>query len=186
MNKRGFTIVETLVAITVLMIAIVGPLTVANSALTAALNAKNQMIAINLAQETMEYVKNVKDNNVSAGNDWLQGSNGSNNDISNCKIVGGETATLSKSCGADPIAQTISSCNSINNCLLSVDTTNSNYVYTSSNPTSLTPFTRSFYVSLANDSSNTTEGMLTVIVSWNVGSVPNQVQLQEYISSAAR
>jgi Tfp pilus assembly protein PilV len=57
-NQKGFTIVETLVAVTILMISIAGPLTVANKGLLAAINAKDQMIASYLAQDAMEYVKN--------------------------------------------------------------------------------------------------------------------------------
>lgn len=63
--KKAFTIVETLVAITVLMIAISGPLTVSFRALNAAVGSRDQMIASFLAQDALEYVRNIKDNNVS-------------------------------------------------------------------------------------------------------------------------
>jgi prepilin-type N-terminal cleavage/methylation domain-containing protein len=63
-NKKGFTLIETLVAISILMIAIAGPLTVASKGYTSAIDAKNQSIAINLAQEGMEYLNYVKDNKV--------------------------------------------------------------------------------------------------------------------------
>ena len=73
MNK-GFTIIETLVAIAIMMIAIAGPLTIASQALNAAVNAKNIMVASNLAEEGMEYLKNIKDNNIAtAASDWLYG-----------------------------------------------------------------------------------------------------------------
>lgn len=61
-QNRAFTLIETLVAITILMIAIAGPLTVASKGLTSALDAKNQSVAINLAQEGLEYINNMKDN----------------------------------------------------------------------------------------------------------------------------
>jgi len=63
--NQGFTIVETLVAITILMISIAGPLTIAQKSLTAATQAKDQVIASYLAQDLMEYIKNARDNSSS-------------------------------------------------------------------------------------------------------------------------
>jgi prepilin-type N-terminal cleavage/methylation domain-containing protein len=71
-NKKGFTLIETLVAISILMIAIAGPLTVAHKGYTSAIDAKNQSVAINLAQEGMEYLNFVKDNKI--WGDWVQGT----------------------------------------------------------------------------------------------------------------
>ena len=51
-------------AIAILMIAIAGPLTAANKAYTAALNARNEAVAYNLAQEALEYISNQKDNSL--------------------------------------------------------------------------------------------------------------------------
>ncbi len=74
-QKAGFTIVETLVAITILMIAIAGPLVVATKGLNSALYSKDQMIATFLAQESMEAVKHIRDNNLAlaggSSEDWL-------------------------------------------------------------------------------------------------------------------
>ncbi len=67
-KNKAFTLVETLVAIAVLMIAIAGPLTVSSQAYTAALDAKNQAIATFLAQATIEYI------NYTKNNDWIIGS----------------------------------------------------------------------------------------------------------------
>lgn len=61
-NQRGFTLIETLVAITVLMIAIAGPLTVANKGYTSSIENKTRAVAMNLAQEGLEYLNNLKDN----------------------------------------------------------------------------------------------------------------------------
>lgn len=62
--NKGFTLIETLVAISILMIAIAGPLTVANKGQTSTLDAKNQSVAINLAQEGVEYLNYIKDNKI--------------------------------------------------------------------------------------------------------------------------
>lgn len=61
-QNRAFTLIETLVAISVLMIAIAGPLTTAAKGYTAAINAKNQLVASNLAQDGLEFISYMKDN----------------------------------------------------------------------------------------------------------------------------
>ena len=69
--KNGFSLVETLVAITILVLAITGPLTVAYQSLSNSKNIKNQTTAIFLAQDAMEFMKNLRDSNALAGNAWL-------------------------------------------------------------------------------------------------------------------
>lgn len=60
MKNKGFTIIETLVAITILMIAVAGPLTIAQKSLMASIYARDQIVASYLAQEVMEEYKNSK------------------------------------------------------------------------------------------------------------------------------
>ncbi len=61
MKPRGFTLLETLVAVTILVLAVAGPLTVAGRALVAAQNARDQLTASYLAQEGIEYVRAARD-----------------------------------------------------------------------------------------------------------------------------
>jgi prepilin-type N-terminal cleavage/methylation domain-containing protein len=63
----GFTLLETLVAISILTLSVVGPLTAANRALVAARTARDQLTASYLAQEGVEYVRAVRDNAFLAG-----------------------------------------------------------------------------------------------------------------------
>ena len=49
--KKGFSLIETMVAIAILLIAIVGPMTLASNSLVASAIAKDQFIASFLAQE---------------------------------------------------------------------------------------------------------------------------------------
>src|ERR1700733_2610236 len=65
-KNKGFTIIETLVAITILLMAIAGPLTIAEKGLTEAVSSQDQLTASYLAQDLMEYVKNVRDDNLLA------------------------------------------------------------------------------------------------------------------------
>lgn len=59
--NRGYSLVEVLVAITVLLVALVGPLTIASSGLKRANFAKEQTLAIFLAQEGMEAVVKLRE-----------------------------------------------------------------------------------------------------------------------------
>jgi type II secretory pathway pseudopilin PulG len=60
----GFSLVETLVAVTMLLIAIAGVMTMAQGGLQSAVAAKDQMIATYLAQEVSEYIRNTRDTNL--------------------------------------------------------------------------------------------------------------------------
>lgn len=60
----GFTLIETLVAITVLTTAIVAPMSLAARALASAFYARDQVAAFHLAQEAIEAVRNIRDNNI--------------------------------------------------------------------------------------------------------------------------
>jgi type II secretory pathway pseudopilin PulG len=59
--KKGFTLLEALVAISILMVAVVAPITIAQKGLSSATYSKNQMIASYLAQDVIEYIKNKRD-----------------------------------------------------------------------------------------------------------------------------
>ncbi len=65
-KKKGFTLLETLVALSVLTFAVVGPLTLAFYSIRSAGLSQNQLTAFYLAQEALEYVKNQRDNNILA------------------------------------------------------------------------------------------------------------------------
>jgi len=60
----GFTLLETLVAISILVTAIVGPLTLAATTIRSQQVAKDNLVAANLAQEGVELIRNYRSNNV--------------------------------------------------------------------------------------------------------------------------
>lgn len=171
MNKnKGFTIIETLIAITILMIAIAGPLVVASKGLTGALASRDQMIASNLAQESMETVKNKRDNNLAASANWL-------NTISMC-------TPANTPCDASSFDSSIITTGTST---LSI-ATNSNYSHTSG---SATLFKRSFHLNLPGNPASaclttSTECIVTVVVDWNEGTVPYEVSLSSNLQSTTR
>lgn len=180
-SRAGFTLVETLVAIAILMISIAGPLTIANKALTAAINARNTMIATNLAEDGMEYVKNIKDNNVTTQTDWLYALT----DGSTC-FDEGAPCTIPTAESGGPFTQAIAVCNPSSTCRLYEGGRGYHY-YTGSDPQ--TPFSRYFFmthVPLAAGGNDPDQVLVTVVVDWNQGSVPNEVRLQEVMTDNAR
>lgn len=62
-KRAGFTLIETMVAITIITLAIAGPLVIANSAIVAARISRDQLTASYLAQEGIEYVRAMRDDN---------------------------------------------------------------------------------------------------------------------------
>lgn len=70
---QGFTLVETMVAVAVLAIALVGPFAAVNNSLNASYVARDQLIASSLAQEGMEYVRSIRDDNYLNGRTWADG-----------------------------------------------------------------------------------------------------------------
>ena len=68
----GFTLVETLVAISIFSVSILGIMSVLASGISHANYAKQKMIALYLAQEGIEYARNIRDTKVlfSVNNGW--------------------------------------------------------------------------------------------------------------------
>ncbi|MES3005800.1 MAG: prepilin-type N-terminal cleavage/methylation domain-containing protein [Patescibacteria group bacterium] len=87
---RGFTIVETLVAISILMLALTGPLLIITQALKASYYSRDQITAFYLAQEAVEYIRNIRDKTSLSSElfdtDWL-------NDV-----TGGSTCATTGTC----------------------------------------------------------------------------------------
>jgi prepilin-type N-terminal cleavage/methylation domain-containing protein len=62
-GKRGFTLIESLVAISVLTVAITATFSAVQSGLSSSIEARDQVASFFLAQEAVEYVRNIRDEN---------------------------------------------------------------------------------------------------------------------------
>lgn len=60
-KEKGFTLIETLVAISILLLSIIGPMEIAARGLFSAYYARDEITAYYLAQEGVEYVRNLRD-----------------------------------------------------------------------------------------------------------------------------
>lgn len=58
---RGFTLIEAMIAVTILTLSVAGPLYTANSAIVASMTARDKLTASYLAQEGIEYVRAMRD-----------------------------------------------------------------------------------------------------------------------------
>ncbi len=157
-TNSGFTLVETLVSVVLLTMTIVLPYYAIQRSLSATFSARDDLIAASLAQEAVEFVRGVRDNNYLAGRTgsaWMYGFNGS---VANCFspnrcTVDGTRNTLS---------QAIVQCPS-NNCASRPLYLSSSNLYTH-RTTSGTQTKYQRYVQLTQIS--TTEVRVTATVTW--------------------
>lgn len=116
--RRGFTIIETLMALAVLALAVAAPLTLAERSLASVEAANTEITALYLAQEAMEYVRNLRDTNA-LGNkpSWLDGF-----DV--CIVDPNDNTALG--CGVDTLEAKVIPCkDDAKGCLLYQFTSNS-------------------------------------------------------------
>lgn len=168
-RQRGFTLIETLVAITLITIGMLGPFQVVQKALAASYAARDQLIASSLAEEALEFTRSVRDRNYlynaahpSTPRSWFYGMDG----------TGGANCTGVRTCVVDPTQNTIAACSgSASTCpVLNLSSTK---IYTQASPSGSAP-TR-FKRSITLTSVSATEMTVSVTVSWQTGTVPYSV-----------
>ena len=183
---RGFTLIETLVAITIITIAVSGPLFTASRAIVAAQIARDQLTASYLAQEGIEYVRAMRDNeylsayqasglNVStaAWNNFLAGS------INQCR---GSICTLDPSKPMDSgndmsLAPCSGSCAPLHLTQLS----NGTYGYTQQSGGTVTHFIRTIQVIDASPSGATDVRVISK-VSWDFHNTPYSISISDHLT----
>ena len=154
--KRGFSLLETTVAVAILTVSIVGPLTLASSTIKSASQSKNNLISANLAQEGIELMRSVRANNVLGGNDWLSGM---------------DSCLLSAGCVIDATNLAISACGS--SCPpLKLDPVPSLYSYTDGTDTI---FGRKINITIINGN----EVKVSAVVSWQERFGSQQFSVEE-------
>jgi len=158
-RMKGFTLVETLVAITILTLAVVAPFQAIENSISASRLAKEKLVASSLAQEALEYVRFVRTNNYLSNQSGYTAMNGLNG-------TGGPDCTGAKWCTLDASVAPIgaASCpGAASTCpVLQLDPVNG--YYTQVNVNNPTIYTRSVNIVVHNGVPK--YETVTVVVSW--------------------
>ena len=176
--KTGFTLVETLVAVAIITLAMVGPFEAVQNALTASYIARDQAIATNLAQEGIEYVRNVRDSNYlyklrnpGSNRTWLYRFDGTNA----IGGSGGVTCITANGCMVDPTQDTTVVCPSGVCRPLNIS---SSYIYNQS-AASGTNIATSFVRKVTLTTVSAYEKRVTVLVTWKTRSTTYSLTVTE-------
>ena len=154
-KEKGFTLIETLIAITILMISVAAPLSLASKGLQAANLAKNQIVAYYLAQDAYEWVKNKTDYNKAKGKTYSEGG-----------IVAGFDNCINDTCIIDTTDHPSSSPVRYTNQFLKKNNSTKIYSYSSGNNSI---FKRYVKIDKVRDNgSSIDEVSVKVTVEWNV------------------
>jgi prepilin-type N-terminal cleavage/methylation domain-containing protein len=165
--QKGFTIVESLVAIAVLVLAITGTMSAVQSGISSYTYSKDQVIATYLAQEGIEQLRNMRDENALNSRDWLNGIAANSSD----------PCYFGQACMVSPIESGIATrCSFPGACsYLRQDPTDGFYGYNGS--WTLTPFRREITL----ESVNSNEIVATVTIYWTKGANNRQFKIKENI-----
>ena len=167
MKNEGFTIIESLIAITILILAITGAASAVQTGISSYIFSKNQVIAFYLAQEGFEQIRNIRDENGLRSQNWLAGLSANSND----------PCYFGNACIIDPVNSNIPTrCSAPGNCpVLRQDTSTGFFGYTSAWP--VTIFRREIELTQI----NANEISILVTVDWSKGIVNRQFRARENI-----
>lgn len=169
-NKKGFTLIETLIAISILVLAVTGAFAAAQNGISSAIFSKDQIVAFYLAEEGVEEVRNLRDQNGLAQVNWLTGIASSVSD----------PCYFGNVCMIDAVNDNIDRCGSTaGSCpVLKQDPVNGFFGYTESWTDS--PFRREIQI-VQVAPGNSHEVSITVTVTWSKGLLSRQFVAHEDI-----
>ena len=168
MKNKGFTIIESLVAITILLVAIAGTGSAIQTGISSYTYSRNQFIAFYLAQEGFEQIRNIRDENSLNNRNWLTG-------ISLDAV--NDPCYFGQSCSVEPTIKNYAErCGAPGSCpILRQNATSGFFGY---NPTwPRTVFKRNILLTRINDH----EVSVEVTIDWSKGVVTRQFKAKENI-----
>lgn len=162
-KKRGFTLIETLVAISILMITIAGPMVLVGNGIKASAYSRDQITAFYLAQDAIEAIRYIRDNNRIAivENNYTGWDYFNNICATSCRI---DTPNVYSRSGTQFTSTAL-------NTYLNIDS-NGRYTY---NAGTATKFKRTITL----DTNNPNEVSIVVTIDWSSGLISRQFSVRE-------
>jgi prepilin-type N-terminal cleavage/methylation domain-containing protein len=158
-KEKGFSLLETLVALAILTAAVTGPMNLATVSIRSASLAHNNITASFLAEEGMELVRARRDAMAYTGQDWLA-------DIGVCTVAAPCIADVFASATTDIIRPCSGACPK-----LKYDSATGVFSQPATGADSI--FTRTVSVDTAAPFNSAREAQVTVTVSWKERFLPN-------------
>ncbi len=141
----AFTLIEALVAIGILTVAFVGPMTLLMRSIAAAPHTELQAAAISFAREPIEYLKHVRDEDFARAVTFLV--NGGDPQAYGDALATTLAPCLSSPCAVDPVEGRVFPCNPQGGCFLTYNATKGLYSHTTGSGWKPTSFQRWILVS---------------------------------------
>jgi len=166
---RGFTIVESLVAIAILVLVITGTASAIQTGISSYIFSKNQIIAFYLAQEGFEQIRNMRDENSLRGQNWLTNVSANSSDpcyFGNACKVEPVFSSVATECGGGP-----------GNCPILRQSPSGFFGYNTDSSWTDTVFRREIVLTQI----NADEVSILVTVDWSKGLVNRQFRARENI-----
>lgn len=172
-QERGFTLIESLVAVAILMSLIVAFMTAVRSSVSYFIYSKEQVTAFYLAHDAMEFIKSVQITDLSNGSELLTNEPGVDNFFYDLFMAGNKC--VNDSCQIDTTTGSVTVCSTAECDLLVSNNTSKAYNYDSANG-SATVFRRAIEVANSGDQIE-----VTVTVRWTTTTGSGQFVLQRYL-----
>jgi|SRR6185295_6292436 len=160
-KSRGFTLIETFVAISVLLISLAGPLSIAATALKSAYVARDEITAFYLAQEGLEYAHAVRDENYLGSTPWLTTLDGCINKYCNVDFPNFIRTIYNTSASVPALYF------------------GGNNLYNTTSGGTVSPFKR--YMTITNVAGTDDEVIVRVTVSWVTAGISRSFTLSEHL-----
>ena len=181
-GQEGFTLLEVLIAVTILVFAITATFTSAQTGLQSSQESKNQIISYYIAQEAVEYIRNLRDTNsivnVTTPTNWLK-------DIAeNSNSATDDPCAVGTYCVVDTVNSTLTQCaGGLSGCpyLMQNTTVGNAYLMYGYGPSNVGWVNTTFKRVVSIQKIGTTEAAVTVTVYWSRGSFSTSFTVRENI-----